>query len=216
MKTRAKTCETVQKSTGSGNYAPDIPHASGLRAGVGAAVWIGVGVGAGAAKPARSFEGTSSAGNGRSPHARTSSVALLIQRSPKRGAPNEHDLSRTLHLIKCREVDKKPSVALMRHESEPNPACDATKSISKPAFIAQRSSDAQSNRPAIAHLSIYWPRTPQIAQKRHAFAPDNADGRTRPNANRGRANSYSKNLAAPTGTHWRIRLTSSASSKSMP
>ena len=114
------------------------------------------------------------------------SVTLLIRRSPKRDAPNERDLSRTLHLIKCREMDKKPSVALMRHESEPNPACDATKSISKPAFVAQRSSDAQSNRPVIAHLSIYWPRVPQIAQKRHAFAPDNADGHTRPNANRGR------------------------------
>lgn len=31
-----------------------------------------------------------------------------------------------------------------------------------------------------------------------------------------RATSYSKNLATPTGMHWRMRPTSSASSKSMP
>ena len=194
----------------------------------------------------------------------------------------------------------------MRRESGPNPAFDAAKPISKPAFVAQRGSDAQSSRPAIAHLSTYWPRAPQIARKRYALHPaTRAQGANRgrrcvhgdaPRSRKGNVNAppspvrfpvairwqrrmkgsylpellllarnihqvqllvklrysptfesghgrslvlsstnrgrrqqhapaaterprragYSKNLATPTGMHWRMRPTSSASSKSMP
>lgn len=63
--------------------------------------------------------------------------------APKQGTPGECDLSRALRLAQCREVDKKPSVVLMRHESGPNPACATAKPISKPASVAQFCLDAQ-------------------------------------------------------------------------
>lgn len=85
------------------------------------------------------------------------------------GCPDERCFSKALRLVKHREVDRKPSVALMGHESGPNPAIDAAKPSSKPAFAAQLCSDNQTHHPAIAHLSPFWPRTQQIARKSHAL-----------------------------------------------
>ena len=79
--------------------------------------------------------------------------------------------SRALRLAKCRMMDKKPSVALIRHESGQDPASDAAKPIPKPASAAQLCSDDQTHHPAIAHLSYFWPRTQQIARKSHALRP---------------------------------------------
>ena len=91
--------------------------------------------------------------------------------APEQGAPGERDLSRVfsrvLRLAECHEVDKKPSVVLMRRGSEPNPAFNAAKPVLEPASVARFCSDAQSNRPAIAHLSHFWPRTQRTARKRH-------------------------------------------------
>lgn len=66
---------------------------------------------------------------------------------------------------------KKPSVALIRHESGQDPASDTAKPIPKPAFAVQLCPDAQSDLSAIAHLSHFWPRTQQIARKSHALRP---------------------------------------------
>lgn len=82
------------------------------------------------------------------------------------GRPDERCFSRALRLVKCREMDKKPSVALIRRESGPNPAIDAEKPSSKSAFAVQLCPNAQSDLPAIAHLSHFWPRTQQIARNR--------------------------------------------------
>ena len=79
--------------------------------------------------------------------------------------------SRALRLAKCRMMDKKPSVALIRHGSGQDPASDAAKPIPKPASAAQLCSDDQTHHPAIAHLSHFWPRTQQIARKSHALRP---------------------------------------------
>lgn len=79
--------------------------------------------------------------------------------------------SRALRLAKCRMMDKKPSVALIRHKSGQDPASDAAKPIPKPASAAQLCSDDQTHHPAIAHLSHFWPRTQQIARKSHALRP---------------------------------------------
>lgn len=87
------------------------------------------------------------------------------------GCPDERCFSKALRLVKHREVDRKPSVALMGHESGPNPAIDAAKPIPKPASAAKLCSDDQTHHPAIAHLSPFWPRTQQIARKSHALRP---------------------------------------------
>ena len=129
-------------------------------------------------------------------------------------------------MAKCRRMDKKPSIALMGHESGPNPAIDAVKPIPKPASAAKLCSDDQTHHPAIAHLSPFWPRAQQIARKSHALRPAmrtrlcppcplSGDKHPR-RRDASRATSYSKYLAAPTGMHWRMRPTSSASSKSIP
>lgn len=81
------------------------------------------------------------------------------------------DLSRALRLIKHREVDKKPSVALIRHESGQDPALDAEKPIPKPASVTQLCSDDQTHHAAIAHLSPFWPRAQRIARKSHTLRP---------------------------------------------
>ncbi len=85
----------------------------------------------------------------------------------KQIAPDRLDPSRATRLVQYRVVDKKPSVALMRYESEPNPALDAAKPALKSAFGAQLRPDTQSSPPAVAHPSHFWPRAPQIARKRH-------------------------------------------------
>lgn len=87
------------------------------------------------------------------------------------GCPNERCFSRALRLVKCRETDKKPSVALIRHESGQDPASDAAKPIPKPTSAAQLCSNDQTHRHAIAHLSPFWPRTQQIARKSRTLRP---------------------------------------------
>lgn len=87
------------------------------------------------------------------------------------GCPDERCFSRALRLAKCRMMDKKPSVALIRHESGQDPASDAAKPIPKPASAAQLCSDDQTHHPAITHLSPFWPRTQQIARKSRTLRP---------------------------------------------
>ena len=87
------------------------------------------------------------------------------------GCPDERCFSKALRLVKCREMDKKPSVALIRHESGQDPASDAAKPIPKPTSAAQLCSDDQTHHPAIAHLSPFWPRTQQIARKSRTLRP---------------------------------------------
>ena len=51
------------------------------------------------------------------------------------GCPDERCFSRALRLAKCRMMDKKPSVALIRHESGQDPASDAAKPIPNPHLL---------------------------------------------------------------------------------
>ena len=98
---------------------------------------------------------------------RSASPRLRAMRLP----PIERYFSKALRLVKHREVDRKSAVLLVGHESGPNPAIDAAKPSSKPAFAAQLCSDNQTHHPAIAHLSPFWPRTQQITRKSHALRP---------------------------------------------
>lgn len=83
--------------------------------------------------------------------------------------------SRALRLAKCRMMDKKPSVALIRHKSGQDPASDAAKPIPKPASAAQLCSDDQTHHPAIAHLSHFLATNTADSPKEPRLAPGNAN-----------------------------------------
>lgn len=86
--------------------------------------------------------------------------------TPKQIVPDGRDPSRATHLVKDRVMDKKPSVAPTRPRLEPNPGLDATKPTLNAAFAAQLRKGTLSNLPAVAHLSHFRPRAPQIPRKR--------------------------------------------------
>ena len=86
--------------------------------------------------------------------------------TPKQIVPDGRDPSRATHLVKDRVMDKNPSVAPTRPGIEPNPGLDATKPTLNAAFAAQLHPGTQSNPPAVAHLSHFRPRAPQIPRKR--------------------------------------------------
>ena len=86
--------------------------------------------------------------------------------APKQIAPDGRSPSRAIRLVKYRVMDKKPSVAPTRPRLEPNPGLDATKPTLNAAFAAQLRKGTLSNLPAVAHLSHFRPRAPQIPRKR--------------------------------------------------
>lgn len=86
--------------------------------------------------------------------------------TPKQISPDGCDPSRATRLVKDRVMDKKRSVAPAKPGLEPNPGLDATKSTLNAAFAAQLHPSTQSDPPAVAHLSHFRPRAPQIPRKR--------------------------------------------------
>lgn len=84
---------------------------------------------------------------------------------------------------------------------------------------APRSQDVNANAPLPSVSLERRQASAATGRARTASTRDNANVRQRQASaatGRARAASYSKYLATPTGMHWRMRPTSSASSKSMP